>query len=232
MGLKFGTVYDGSNVKTLSVCSDAAKDENNSGREKTRYYLSICLVVSSSSPSVTHSSLSSTSSLPSVISYSLPSSFPSVYCEDQRKTKIDYLIVSYDENVNINPKADWIESKDKKCQKLAMEDNETIVTACYEEYIAMVCGLTCGTCLVPSSTLPSVVPSVVPSLLPSSQPSLILSARPSVLPSVLPILIPSSLPTLIPSGIPSLMPSVNTSVLPSRFPSGDPSLLPQVVSQV
>ena len=71
---------------------------------------------------------------------------PSVYCKDQSKKRFDYLRATYDENDNINPTADWIKRKNKKCFRLAVEDNETIPTACSEDDIAKVCGLTCKTC--------------------------------------------------------------------------------------
>merc|ERR1712238_216488 len=58
----------------------------------------------------------------------------------------DYLRATYDENDTINPKADWIKRKNKKCSRLAVEDNETIPTACSEDNVAKVCGLTCETC--------------------------------------------------------------------------------------
>lgn len=42
---------------------------------------------------------------------------------------------------------DWIERKGKKCHTLTLEDYETIVTSCYEDNSAKICGLACGTCL-------------------------------------------------------------------------------------
>jgi len=67
-------------------------------------------------------------------------------CKDERLTKIDYLRETYDENGNINPKSDWKERNDKKCWKLALEDDETIKFACNGDNIAKVCSLTCDTC--------------------------------------------------------------------------------------
>merc|ERR1711957_1155862 len=79
---------------------------------------------------------------------------------------------------------------------LAEEDNETIVTACYEDNIDMVCSLTCGTCSVAPSSLPSSLPSPLQSSLPSSLQSSLPSSLASSLPSSLPSVIPSSLPSV------------------------------------
>jgi len=82
-------------------------------------------------------SLPSVSSLPSVIPSSLPSVIPSLLpsvlpalcvLPKTKKTKIDYLRATYDENDNINRKADWNGRKNRKCQKLTEEDIETIAT--------------------------------------------------------------------------------------------------------
>ena len=51
-----------------------------------------------------------------------------MYCRKQRKTTIDYLRATYDENDNINRKADWNGRKNRKCQKLTEDDIETIAT--------------------------------------------------------------------------------------------------------
>ena len=86
----------------------------------------------------------------------------------QKDVKIDLKKVTYDDNGNVSSEEDWKDILDRKCKKLAVEDNETIEAACLEDNITKDCGFTYGISPGVPSSLPSVIPSPLPSVLPTS----------------------------------------------------------------